>query len=114
MNVSVSSFSYLLSATQAWGGVATLLLFVVCFVAVHAVKLSTKGYTLYKKERQDTPAPKEEKTAAEPARTEKQSARRETPAPVYYLVEKKRVRKKAPEYAEPQRIRFDEEESRRR
>lgn len=114
MNVSVSLFAYLLSASQVWGGVATLLLFVVCFVAVHAVKLSTKGYTLYKKERQDTPAPKEEKTAAEPARTEKQSARRETPAPVYYLVEKKRVRKKAPEYAEPQRIRFDEEESRRR
>lgn len=114
MNVSVSLFAYLLSASQVWGGVATLLLFVVCFVAVHAVKLSTKGYTLYKKDRQDTPAPKEEKTAAEPARTEKQSARRETPAPVYYLVEKKRVRKKAPEYAEPQRIRFDEEESRRR
>ncbi len=114
MNVSVSLFAYLLSASQVWGGVATLLLFVVCFVAVHAVKLSTKGYTLYKKERQDTPAPKEEKTAAEPARTEKQSARREMPAPVYYLVEKKRVRKKAPEYAEPQRIRFDEEESRRR
>lgn len=114
MNVSVSLFAYLLSASQVWGGVATILLFVVCFVAVHAVKLSTKGYTLYKKERQDTPAPKEEKTAAEPARTEKQSARRETPAPVYYLVEKKRVRKKAPEYAEPQRIRFDEEESRRR
>lgn len=114
MNVSVSLFAYLLSASQVWGGVATILLFVVCFVAVHAVKLSTKGYTLYKKERQDTPAPKEEKTAAEPARTEKQSARREMPAPVYYLVEKKRVRKKAPEYAEPQRIRFDEEESRRR
>ena len=36
------------------------------------------------------------------------------PAPVYYLVEKKRVRKKAPEYAEPQRIRFDDEERERR
>ena len=50
MNELLSFSVNLLSAAQAWGGVATLLLFAFSFIAVHAVKLASKGYLLYKEE----------------------------------------------------------------
>ncbi len=103
----------LLSATQAWGGVASFFLLIFSFVVVHAVKLSSKGYLLYKQEEKkrtdETPAEKKPEQKPQPAEAKKQGPP-ETPAPVYYLVEKKRVRKKPAEYAEPQRIRFENDD----
>lgn len=94
-----------MSATQAWGGVASLILFVISFLGVHAVKLSSKGYSAYRQEEKKT-----ERTAPSPE-PKPTPPKQEQPAPVYYLVEKKRARKKpATEYTEPKRIRFQEEE----
>ena len=98
--------SNLMSVKQAWGGVATLFLFVFSFVIVHAVKLSSKGYSLYRQENE------EKKTEdPEPEESRQKPKPQAEVAPVYYLVEKKRVRKKpTAEYAEPKRIRLEEEE----
>ena len=102
MNELLSFSVNLLSAAQAWGGVATLLLFAFSFIAVHAVKLASKGYLLYKEEEKNGENERE-------SEREKPQDAQPAPAPVYYLVEKKRVRKKPPEYAEPRRVRFDDE-----
>lgn len=99
----------LLSASQAWGGFATFMIFVVSFVVVHAVKLSTKGYDVYRNEAERE---KEINAEQEPQQTSSLPPKQE-PVPIYYLVEKKRVRKKnTTEYAEPKRIRFSQEERR--
>lgn len=95
----------LLAPSQVWGGIAFLLLFAICFILVHAVKLSTLGYkALHDAPIEEKEPPKPEKKTQKPPAKRK---RRTNPAPVYYLVEKKRV--KTPpeeEYAEPKRIRF--------
>ena len=114
MNELLSFSVNLLSAAQAWGGVATLLLFAFSFAAVHAVKLASKGYLLYKEEEkkkadEKTPVGKKSGENEREEEREKPQDERPAPAPVYYLVEKKRVRKKPPEYAEPRRVRFDDE-----
>lgn len=99
--------NYLMSSTQAWGGFATFILLIMSFVGVHAVKLSSKGYLLYRQESETVK--KEKKTESPPPPVEKPTKQPQV-APVYYLVEKKRARKKpAVEYAEPKRIQFEKE-----
>lgn len=102
-----------------------LVLFLVCFGAVHAGRLALLGWRAVKSTPQnETSSPeKQEKTnenrpeKASPQDEEKggkadeprgkvdetRGKTDETPAPVYLLVEKKRVRKK-PKYEEPKRI----------
>lgn len=95
-----------------------LVLFLVCFGAVHAGRLALLGWRAVKGAPQnETSSPeKQEKTnenrpeKASPQEEEKggkadetRGKADETPAPVYLLVEKKRVRKK-PKYEEPKRI----------
>lgn len=99
----------LLAPSQLWGGIAFLLLFVICFIVVHAIKLSSLGYkVLRESEKKPVGSPEpEEKTPA------KRKKRRKTAQPIYYLVEKKRVKNPpAPdyeseaEYAPPRRVKF--------
>lgn len=95
-----------------------LVLFLVCFGAVHAGRLALLGWRAVKGTPQnETSSPeKQEKTnenrpeKASPQEEEKggkadetRGKADETPAPIYLLVEKKRVRKK-PKYEEPKRI----------
>lgn len=97
--------SSLLAPSQVWGGIAFLLLFIVCFILVHAVKLSSLGYKVLHETPPDPPPQEIKKTPPKPPVKRKKRTR--TATPVYYLVEKKRV--KSPpkeEYAAPKRIRF--------
>lgn len=94
-----------------------LVLFLVCFGAVHAARLALLGWRAVKGAPQNEHAPeKQEKSnenQSEKASPQDEERRKkpeeprgktdETPAPVYLLVEKKRVRKK-PKYEEPKRI----------
>ncbi|MBR7100620.1 MAG: hypothetical protein IKC91_05695 [Clostridia bacterium] len=113
MNTCFLLLNNLLSSTQAWGGVATFLLLLLCFVGVHAAKLSSKGYLFYKqmKEYRDS-AEQDERPKQNSVSTPKKPVqkRENAPAPVYYLVEKKRIRKQPTGYAEPKRIRFQNEQ----
>ena len=102
-----------------------LVLFLVCFGAVHAGRLALLGWRTVKGAPQSEHSPeKQEKTnenrpEQEPSPQDEERRKKpeeprgktdetrgkadETPAPVYLLVEKKRVRKK-PKYEEPKRI----------
>lgn len=95
-----------------------LVLFLVCFGAVHAARLALLGWRTVKGAPQSEHSPeKQEKTnenrpEQEPSPQDEERRKKpeeprgkteETPAPVYLLVEKKRVRKK-PKYEEPKRI----------
>ena len=93
-----------------------LVLFVLCFAAVHAGKLALLGWQAY---RHNAAPEGNEREAAETQETKRSSEERseksseekseptptQAPQPVYYLVEKKRVKQK-PKYAEPKRIDF--------
>ena len=93
-----------------------LVLFVLCFAAVHAGKLALLGWQAY---RHNAAPEGSEREAAETQETKRSSEERseksseekpeptptQAPQPVYYLVEKKRVKQK-PKYAEPKRIDF--------
>lgn len=95
-----------------------LVLFLVCFGAVHAGRLALLGWRAVKSTPQnetsspekqegppekqpEKPSPQDEERRKKPDETRGKAD--ETPAPVYLLVEKKRVRKK-PKYEEPKRI----------
>ena len=103
----------LLAPSQLWGGIAFLLLFVICFIVVHAIKLSSLGYKVLRESEKkpiDSPEPEEKAPVETPAKRKK---RRKTAQPIYYLVEKKRVKNPlAPdyeseaEYAPPRRVKF--------
>ena len=102
-----------------------LVLFLVCFGAVHAGRLALLGWRAVKSTPQnetsspekqegppekqpEKPSPQDEERRKKPDETRGKAEGRdrksdETPAPVYRLVEKKRVRKK-PKYEEPKRI----------
>lgn len=102
-----------------------LVLFLVCFGAVHAGRLALLGWRAVKSTPQnetsspekqegppekqpEKPSPQDEERRKKPDETRGKADGRdrksdETPAPVYLLVEKKRVRKK-PKYEEPKRI----------
>lgn len=77
-----------LLSIQAWGALYAAILFVLCAVTVHAVKLAVFGYRALKKK----PAEKKEPPP-------------EQREPVYYIVERKKKRSK-PEYSDPKRIQF--------
>lgn len=93
-----------------------LVLFVLCFAAVHAGKLALLGWQIYRHDaapegnERETAETQETKRSSE-ERSEKSSEEKpeptptQAPQPVYYLVEKKRVKQK-PKYAEPKRIDF--------
>jgi hypothetical protein len=103
--LSVTISISLLLAPDLSGGIAVFLLLVVCFVLVHTVKLAMMGYEFYKKtekeqkkDDEETPSPTTAKPAPPPA-----------PSPIYYLVEKKRVKKKPEQkFEEPKKINFEE------
>ena len=95
-----------------------LVLFLVCFGAVHAGRLALLGWRAVKgapqnetsspekqegppEKQPEKPSPQDEERRKKPE--EPRGKADETPAPVYLLVEKKRVRKK-PKYEEPKRI----------
>lgn len=95
-----------------------LVLFLVCFGAVHAGRLALLGWRAVKgapqnetsspekqegppEKQPEKPSPQDEERRKKPDETRGKAD--ETPAPVYLLVEKKRVRKK-PKYEEPKRI----------
>ena len=95
-----------------------LVLFLVCFGAVHAARLALLGWRAVKgapqsetsspekqenppEKQPEKPSPQDEERRKKPDETRGKAD--ETPAPVYLLVEKKRVRKK-PKYEEPKRI----------
>ena len=102
-----------------------LVLFLVCFGAVHAGRLALLGWRAVKgdtqnehdpekqekaneKQPEQEPSPQDEGKGGKTDETRKKPEEPrgkadETPAPVYLLVEKKRVRKK-PKYEEPKRI----------
>lgn len=102
-----------------------LVLFLVCFGAVHAGRLALLGWRAVKgtpqnetsspekqegppEKQPEKPSPQDEERRKMPDETRGKADGRdrkpdETPAPVYLLVEKKRVRKK-PKYEEPKRI----------
>ena len=101
-----------------------LVLFLVCFGAVHAARLALLGWRTVKgapqnehasekqegppEKQPEKPSPQDEERRKKPDETRGKADGRdrkpdETPAPVYLLVEKKRVRKK-PKYEEPKRI----------
>lgn len=108
-----------LAAAAAKEGILwVLVLFLVCFGAVHAARLALLGWRAVKgapqsehapeKQEKDNenrperePSPQDEERRKKPDETRGKAD--ETPAPVYLLVEKKRVRKK-PKYEEPKRI----------
>ncbi len=79
-----------LLSIQAWGAFYTVILFLLCAFAVHAVRLAAIGYRSMKK--QARPAKK-----TEPSRGQTE--------PVYYIVERKKKRPKS-EYSDPKRIQF--------
>lgn len=86
-----------LLAARVVGGVFCLIfLFVLVFVCVHILKCAKIGWLKHRKKQHDESAekpPQKEKAPASP------------PEPIYYIVEKKRVRTK-PKYSEPKEIRF--------
>ncbi len=80
------------------GGVFLGLLFIVCFLGVHIVKLARRGYEetlkVKKGEQPQQSAPEQEKKPVQ-----------KTPEPVYYIVEKKKKRPKS-SYSDPKEFRF--------
>jgi len=78
-----------MNAFQTKGLIAAAILFVICFLVVHGVKLALVGLRSLRKKAPEEPPKAEEKT----------------PEPIYYLVERKKKRSKK-EYSEPKRIDF--------
>ena len=86
----------ILLASSALGVVWLLLLFALCFLIVHVIRLAQFGRQ-YQKEKQTT------QQAPSPPPEQKTPSQREG-EPVYYIVEKKRRNKTS--YGEPKRIQF--------
>lgn len=86
----------LLSYTPLEGFLSICLLLIISFLIVHVVKLCIIGYRSLKKD-----ADSEGKDETPPVKPT-------PPAPVYYLVEKKKMRKRTEEYQPPKRISFDD------
>ena len=85
-----------LLAARVVGGVFCLIfLFVLVFVCVHILKCAKIGWLKHRK--------KHDESAEKPPQKEKAPA--SPPEPIYYIVEKKRVRTKS-KYSEPKEIRF--------
>lgn len=67
------------------------LTFIVCFILVHLIKLAYIGLLSTRKKPEPPPAPPKEKPQPKPE-------------PVYYIVEKKKMKKST--YSEPKEIQF--------
>lgn len=81
-----------LLASTLWGGVYLILLFGICLGSVAGIKLLLRSAA---KKRGEEPLP--------PAKPEPPKE----PEKIYYIVEKKRTRRKTERYGEPKKIRFD-------
>lgn len=103
----VHGMEELLLAAAKSGILYVLILLVLCFVAVHAVHLAVLGWQTLRPSQHDGELKKEDPPPKE-APPEKSEKDAEKPQAVYYLVEKKRVKKK-PKYSEPKRVEVKEE-----
>ncbi len=88
-------YNNLLNAYAVGGIFSLLFLFVLCFVCIHILKCAKIGFFHNKKPTEPPPPPKED---AKKAPTPPQE-------PIYYIVERKRMRAK-PKYGEPKQIQF--------
>ncbi len=100
--------SGLLVAAQTLGLLLALLLFLLCFFGVHAVKLLRVGWAECQraKKAKKSPPPEKKEEGKAPPKEEKAPASQE---PIYYIVERKRRRaRSAPRssYGEPKQISF--------
>ncbi len=84
----------LLSAYAVGGIFSLVFLFALCFVCIHILKCAKIGFFHHKKPTEPPPPPKED---AKKAPTSQE--------PIYYIVERKRMRAK-PKYGEPKQILF--------
>ena len=84
---------------EAIGILYLAILFIACFVAVHAAKLAWIGF---KSVRAAKAKPREEQ------KPEQKKEEKKPPEPVYYIGEKKRKRAKA-DYSAPREIKFRED-----
>ncbi len=75
---------------EAIGILYLFILFIACFIAVHAVKLALLGLKSLRRTEEKKPGPQEKP---------------ERPEPVYYIVEKKQKRRRQ-EYRAPREIKF--------
>lgn len=91
-----------LLASSLWGGLYLVILFALCFALVTGARCLRLRAARGKKAEPSEQKPSE--TAAEKA-DEKQGGKKEQR--VYYIVEKKRVRKDPSKYSEPKKIRFE-------
>lgn len=97
------SSNNLLLSMPVLGIFSLLLLFALCFSAVHFARLARLGWKYTKTvEESQANEKKEEPPKPEPKKTAPANPSQE---PIYYIVERKRQRKK-PSYGEPRQIRF--------
>ena len=85
-------------APQYLGAIWLVILFLLCFFAVHFIQLARLGQRWRKeqeKNSQPKPAPQQEEKQAPPKNAEE---------PIYYIVERKRRTKSS--FSEPKQIRF--------
>lgn len=86
--------------SSAFGIFWLVLLFVLCFVCVHVLRLARMGQA-YRKSERPTSQPPPQPTKPN---DEKKNSQEKDVAPIYYIVErKKRVKSN---YSEPKQIRF--------
>lgn len=90
--------AYFLTATAAHGFLWLILLFIICFLFVHILRLAQLGRK-YQKECKKPPA-----SPKSPPIEEKKSPPSNEGGCVYYIVERKRRAKQ--DYGEPKRIQF--------
>jgi hypothetical protein len=86
---------YCLLSVHAFGFLWLVVLFAVCFLAVHTFRLARLGRK-YQKQRNHTPPPNTAQEKKTPPQSEGE--------PIYYIVERKRRAKSS--YSEPKRIHF--------
>lgn len=86
-----------LLSSQSQGAVWLVVIFAICFIVVHGIKLALLGYRSLGKKQQTEPEKKAEPKPSKPAKV---------PEPVYYIVEKKKKKPKV-SYSEPKEIRFE-------
>ncbi|MBQ8394967.1 MAG: hypothetical protein IJX49_05275 [Clostridia bacterium] len=96
--LSKNGYTYALLIAQSIGGFfGVVLIFALCFFAVHIVRYAKLTW----QEKHPTEAPKEEKEEEKP----EEKAPAPPQEPIYYIVERKQRRAK-PKYSEPKEIRF--------
>ncbi len=88
----------LLITQTALGILGAVLLFIFCFSLVHLARLVKFGWRYQAQNQEKLKEQPQQKPAQEPPK------KQETPAPIYYIVERKRKAKTS--YTEPKQIRF--------